>query len=150
MVCAHTLLRVSCTCSPTSEPGSSRVSRYREVFNVRLQSESESKEEIEEDESTYEDEGTCVWFRLDTAPESGDTDEDDEILAACLEGPRLARGEEVHQLDDLGSSILSVVAKDNIKAMALKTQSNPVDDTNPLFSASLLAKGCVHLLPLLG
>jgi len=110
--------------APTLEPGPSHVSRYHQVFNVEPQSESEPEEETELDEGTY------VWFEPDIVPESEDTDEgddeDDEIHATCFEDPRVAQVEESctldvqRQLDDLGSSVLSVVAKDNIKAMALK------------------------------
>ena len=114
------------TYSPAPELGPSRVSaRYREVFNVGPQSEYESEEESEQSEGTYKDEETLVRFRPDTASESEEID-DDDIHTACFEDPTIARGEEAYQLDiqqkldDLGSSVLSVVARDNIKAMALK------------------------------
>ena len=107
------------TYSPAPEPGLSHVSHYHEVFNVTPQSECESEKEIEQDEGTYENEDMYVWFQPDTVPESEDADEDNEIHAACFEDLMVTWGEEVYQLDiqqkldDLGSSVLSVVARDN-------------------------------------
>ena len=106
--------------SPAPELGPSCVSQYCQVFNVGPQSEPESEEEVDQGDSTY------VWFLPDTVPDSKDTDEDDIICAACFEDPRVLLGEESHQLDverqldDLGLSILSTVARDNIQVMALK------------------------------
>ena len=121
------------TYSPALEPGLLCVLRYCEVFNVTPQSECESEEEIEQDEGTYENENEdmYVWFQPDTAPKSEDADEDNKIHAVCFEDLRVAWGEEAYQLDiqqkldDLGLSVLSVVARDNIKAMALKIGNQP-------------------------
>ena len=121
--------------SPTPEAGPSRASHYCEVFNVKPQSESKSEEEIEQDEGTYEDEDTHVWFQPDTAPESEDADNNEEIHAVCFEDPMIVQGEEAHQLDiqweldDLGLSILSVVTRDNIKAMAFKIGNQLTQNT---------------------
>ena len=115
--------------SPELEPGPSRVSKYGQVFNVGPQSEAESEGDAEEGD-TDQDDDTYVWFLPDTVPDSEDADEDmdedDIIRAACFEDLRVLLGEESHQLDverqldNLGSSVLSTMASDNIKAMALK------------------------------
>ena len=108
------------TYSPVPEPGPLCVSHYCEVFNVMPQSESKSEEQTEQDEDTY------IWSQPDTAPKSEDAKDDNKIHAVCFEDLRVARGEETYQLDiqrnldNLRSSILSIVAKDNIKVMALK------------------------------
>ena len=118
--------------TPAPEPGPLHASHYCEVFNVRPQSEPESEEEIKEDKSTHEDEGTGIWFQPDTVSE--DTEED-ETFVACFEDLRVAQGEDVHQLgiqqelDDLGSHVLSAVAKGNIKAIALKIQNQLTQNT---------------------
>jgi hypothetical protein len=119
--------------SPAPEPGPSRVSQYHQVFNITPQSEPESEEEIEHDEGTYQDEETDIWVQPDTAPEDKDgnevLDDNDNIHAACFEDPRVIWREDAHQLnveqelDDLGSSILSRAAKDNIKVMAFKIRN---------------------------
>src|SRR5258706_12973920 len=106
--------------SPALELGPSRVLHYRRVFNIEPESESEAEK------GTEQDEGTCIWFQPDAASKSEDTDEDDELRVAYFEDPRFKQGEEACQLDieqkldDLGSSVLSIADKDNIKAMALK------------------------------
>ena len=133
------------TYSPAPEPGPSRVSHSHEVFNIMPQSESESEDDIEDDNSIV-----YAWFKLDTVPRSKDTDKDadedtdkdadedvdahegsDEDIdgAGCFENLRVMQGEEAHQLDvqqqldDLGSNVLSTVAKDNIKAIAFKIRN---------------------------
>ena len=118
------------TYTPAPEPGPLRVSRSCEVFNVVPQSESESEEEIQQDDSA-----PYLWYQPDAEPGSEDEyinseipDQygDGEIHAACFEDLRVSQVEDARQLhieqelDGLGSSVLSAVAKDNIKAMALK------------------------------
>ena len=117
------------TYSPALEPGLSHVLCYCEVFNVMPQSESKSEEQTEQDEGTHKDEDTYIQSQPDAAPKSEDVKDDNEIHAVCFEDLRVACGEETYQLDiqrnldNLGSSILSVVAEDNIKAMALKIRN---------------------------
>ena len=118
------------TYTPAPEPGPSRVSHSHEVFNVIPQSESKSEEEIQQDDSV-----PYLWYQPDAEPGSEDKYinskipdqyDDSEIHAACFEDLRVSQAEDTCQLhveqelDGLGSSVLSAVAKDNIKAMALK------------------------------
>jgi len=55
--------------SPAPERGPSRVSRYRQVFSVGRENETEPEKGAEQGECT------CVWFWPDTAPDSEDADE---------------------------------------------------------------------------
>jgi len=110
--------------SPPLEPGPLRVPRTHQVFKVEpdreLDEEGEGEEEPEQGEDTY------VWFQPDVGSEGEGDDEDDEVW---IEDPRLARGEDAHQLDvkweldDIGSAVFSRAEKDNIEAMALKIRN---------------------------
>jgi len=83
-----------------------------QVFEVEpdreLDKEGEGEEEPEQGEDTY------VWFRPDVGSEGEGDDEDDEVW---IEVPRLARGEDAHQLDvereldDIGSAVFSRAEK---------------------------------------
>jgi len=80
--------------SPPPEPGPSRVPCAHQVFEVEpdreLDEDGEGEEEPEQGEDTY------VWFWPDVGSEGEGDDEDDEVW---IEDPRLARGEDAHQLD---------------------------------------------------
>ena len=80
--------------SPPPEPGPSRVSRARQVFEVEPNSSLDEEEEGEEEPERGDD--TYVWFRPDVGSEGEGDDADDEV---CIEDRRLARGEDARQLD---------------------------------------------------
>ena len=129
--------------SPAPEPGPLHSSHHRQVFNIGPESESEPEEEME----IEQDGGTYIWFQPDTLSESEGAnegvdegtdegaDEDEEIPATDFEDPSVTQGEEAcklvvaQKLDDLGSSVLSIADRDNIKAMALKIRNQLTRNT---------------------
>ena len=117
--CDYTSFSFDYSTPPVPELGPSNIPRFPQVWDLEPDSEVKANEGPNEDLEGSN--GDVVYFLPDIELET-----EDDIDGIGIGGPRVLQGEEVRKLDierkleELGSSVLTRVERDNIKAMALK------------------------------